>query len=118
MKKYLCIDNKCFKITKEYTTPDGDYIIKYKDKDTLKDTVINFFVFFIDKEIINNCKQCTCSRINWFNPITYIVLICGFFRYLLTYGVYNFIEDFKKEIKPCRHNINWVRKENIKIIEK
>ena len=111
MKKYIKIKGTEYRVVKDYVK-DGRHWVRYKDADIDKG-VLNFIgVERAYREIeVDSCVRWDYRCINWYNPLTYIILSVFVFIGIIRFG----IEGVKNDngLKPIRDNQRWFKKGDI-----
>lgn len=114
--KYICIKNKKYKVLKEYMKNYSSYV-EYNDG-TLPREIWELLGIIIHRKVmVNNIKSYEITRVNKWNPLTYIALIIeGIYTFMME-GLSGFRKKKFNPFKDVVGNCVWFVSEDIKIVE-
>lgn len=114
--KYITIDDKRYKVIKEYDE-NGTHYIRYKDNDIKKDLLNKLYLEIASREICvrkNLVEQMVHHKVNWFNPLTYVSILCMTFFCFFKFGFNGVIEYYKESLNSFRDMVCWINTDRVK----
>lgn len=112
MKKYIKIKGAEYRVVKDYVK-DGRHWVRYKDANIDKG-ILNFIgVERAYRELeIDSCVRWDYRCINWYNPLTYIIILPVFvYIGILRFGIA--IVEGVNGLKQIRDNQIWFKRGDI-----
>lgn len=114
--KYITIDDKRYKVIKEYDE-NGKHYIRYKDNDIKKGILNKLYLDIANRELCvrkSLFERMTHHQLNWFNPLTYITILFMTFVCFFISGFNGVAEFYKDGLNSCRDMVCWINSDRVK----
>lgn len=114
--KYITIDNKRYKVIKEYDE-NGKHYIRYKDNNIEKDVLNKLYLDIASRELRvqkNLVERMTHHQVNWFNPLTYVSILCMTFVCFFISGFSGVIGYYKESLNSFRDEVCMIHSNRVK----